>query len=225
MNQWLYLLLNIGSFSIPFLYSFHPKMRFIQNWKAILSSTTIIAFIFIIWDVIFVKMGIWGFNKDYHLPLYILGLPLEEWLFFFCIPYASLFIYFSLEYYFPKLTLSKKTVDIIHFLLVAVGLLLLLKGWDRWYTRIDMIFFIISLMITKKYLNRFLLAFLVILIPFFVVNGILTGTGLPEPVVWYHSQEFLGMRIGTIPSEDVFYAFSMLYANLVLYHYFKKRFF
>jgi lycopene cyclase domain-containing protein len=199
-------------------------MRFIQNWKAILCSTTIIAFIFIIWDAIFVKMGIWGFNQDYHLPLHILGLPLEEWLFFFCIPYASLFIYFSLEYYFPKLILSKKTVDIVHFLLVAVGLFLLLKGWDKWYTRIDMIFFIISLMITKRYLNRFLLAFLVILIPFFVVNGILTGTGLPEPVVWYHSKEFLGMRIGTIPFEDVFYAFSMLYSNLVLFHYFKKRF-
>jgi lycopene cyclase domain-containing protein len=62
------------------------------------------------------------------------------------------------------------------------------------------------------------------LIPFFIVNGILTGSFIHQEVVWYNNAENLGIRLFTVPVEDAFYAFSMLFANLILIEKFKKVF-
>ena len=52
--------------------------------------------IYIIWDILFTYLGVWGFNNKYLIGYNIFNLPLEEWLFFICIPYASLFIHYSI---------------------------------------------------------------------------------------------------------------------------------
>jgi lycopene cyclase domain-containing protein len=62
------------------------------------------------------------------------------------------------------------------------------------------------------------------LIPFFIVNGILTGSFIEGEVVWYNNNENLGIRILTIPIEDIVYAFNMLYSSLILIAYFKVKF-
>jgi lycopene cyclase domain-containing protein len=58
-------------------------------------------------------------------------------------------------------------------------------------------------------MDRVFTVYLLLLIPFFIVNGILTGTGLEEPVVWYNDEENLGIRLLTIPVEDVVYGFEL----------------
>ena len=57
----------------------------------------------------------------------------------------------------------------------------------------------------------------VLLLPFFIVNGILTGTGLDSPVVWYNDNENLGLRVLTIPVEDIFYGMELIFLNLLIY--------
>ena len=204
--MFLYLLLNIGAVSIPFLYSFEKKMRFIQHWKAVLLSLTIIASIFLVWDAIFTANGVWGFNPNYHLNMLLLGMPIEEWLFFFCIPYASIFIHYSLAYFKPTILLSEKATRFITLLFIVSLLPVTIIHSDKAYTLVNYTLLIFILAIGLRYgisiLRRFYIAFLVILIPFFIVNGILTGTGIEAPVVWYNDAENLGIRLGTIPIED-----------------------
>ena len=224
--MYLYLLLNIGSFSIPFLYSFHKKMNFIKQWKSVFVSIFLVATFFIIWDVLFTKNGIWGFNAAYHLPFKIVGLPIDEMLFFICIPYASIFIHYSLAYFNPEVLLSDKMVKIISIFFLTVVSITLFFNIDKWYTLINYTLLLFTLLMGmiygKEILKRFYIAFALILIPFFIVNGILTGSFISEPVVWYNNAENLGIRLFTIPIEDIGYAFNMLFWVIFLNERFKK---
>ena len=65
--------------------------------------------------------------------------------------------------------------------------------------------------------------FLVSLIPFFLVNGFLTGS-YSEPIVIYNSDEIINFRILNIPIEDFFYSFSMISLTLIVYDSLIKRF-
>ncbi|MCH2033082.1 MAG: lycopene cyclase domain-containing protein [Tenacibaculum sp.] len=224
---YLYLFLNLGSLSIPLLYSFEKNMRFIKHWKAVLLSLTIVATVFLVWDAIFTQNRVWGFNPDYHLPYLLFGMPIEEWMFFFCIPYASIFIHYSLEYFKPNFLIPKDITRAITVTVISTLIPILFFNWGKAYTTVNYSFLIVLLVISLfyglEYLRRFYIAFLIILIPFFIVNGILTGTGLEEPVVWYNNDENLGIRLLTIPIEDIGYAFTMLFGNVFLIEKFKKK--
>lgn len=64
----------------------------------------------------------------------------------------------------------------------------------------------------------------VLLIPIFIVNGILTGTGLESPVVWYDNNENLGLRLTTNPFEDVIYGFELLLLNVLFFDYYNDKY-
>ena len=223
----LYLFLNIASFLIPFLYSFENKMKYIRRWKAVFFSIIITAVFFIIWDIIFTKIGVWSFNPRYHSGIEFFDLPIEECLFFICIPYASIFIHFAFHYFYPKVSLSNKTVQIIYWILIIVLLPTIVLHYDKWYTVVNYSLLVLILTYTvfkvHNVLNTFFITFLIILVPFALVNGILTGSFIDEPVVSYNNNENLGIRLGTIPVEDIGYAFTMLLMSLVLITKIEKK--
>lgn len=219
----LYLWLNIGSISIPLLYSFHPKLQLYKKFHWLLLSLMLTMGVFIPWDVIFTINGVWGFNSDYFLGVEILSLPFEEWLFFICIPFACVFTHYAVLLYFPNLKLKKVTTKAISISLVLILFVLALVNYDKWYTLVNFSLAIPLTWLVYKYnpqlLQHFLLTFLVMLIPFFIVNGVLTGSWIDNQVVWYNDAENLGIRIGTIPLEDSIYAYSMILMNLFFFEY------
>ena len=218
--MYLYLFLNISSFSIPFLYSFEKKMRFIRRWKSVFSSIIIVAIPFIIWDVIFTKNGVWGFNELYHLNIIVFELPLEEVLFFICIPYASIFTHYAFIHFFKDIKLPSNGTRTVSIMFLIFSVLVLISNYPKEYTTLTFIVFIglltYSLIVRDEILSRFYITFVIILIPFFLVNGILTGSFIQDEVVWYNNSENMGFRIRTIPLEDIFYAFNLLYLNLIV---------
>lgn len=223
----LYLWLNIGSISIPFIYSFHPRLQLYKKFHWLLISLMITMAVFIPWDVIFTINGIWGFNPDYFLNTKILSLPLEEWLFFICIPFACVFTHYALLLYFPKMKLGENSSKSIAVGLMLTLVFVLIFNYDKWYTLVNFSLAIPLTLIVLKYnpklLQHFFLTFLVMLIPFFIVNGVLTGSWIENQVVWYNNAENLGIRMGTIPIEDSIYAYSMILMSLFFFELLSSR--
>ena len=108
---------------------------------------------------------------------------------------------------------------------IMLSAILLLSGlyfYGRLYTSVTFISLALLLLILKfalkaEFLPKLLRIYPILLIPFFIVNGILTGTGIESPVVWYNNDENLGIRLLTIPVEDVFYGFELILLNVFLY--------
>lgn len=228
MNQkYLYLAIDFFSILFPFIFSFYAKYNFSKKWMFLFPSIVIPALFFIVWDEWFTQMGVWGFNPVYLTGIYWLSLPIEEILFFVCIPYACVFTYEAVNYLI-EWRMSKKHQDLVTDILAGMLFLLAVIYFDRWYTSVTFILTSIYLNLHRwvwksDYLGKFYFAFLFILIPFFIVNGLLTGTGIEDQVVWYNNTENLGIRMGTIPVEDTFYGMLLLLMNVSLFEYLQKK--
>mgnify|MGYP001197965924 FL=1 len=219
------------SFLIPFLFSFHPKINFYKKWSAFFTANFFVSVPFLIWDEIFVRLDVWGFNSKHLSGLSIFSLPIEEILFFIVIPYCCVFTYEVLSIFFAKFIFNTKKINLILGIILLVSSIFLFDRLYSFYTFFFLSLILISLyFFNKKFLKDFYLTYLLITITFFIiVNGILTGgmTGgfLNQPPVWYNNSENLNIRFWTIPVEDFFYSFLLLLTNIWLYEVFKKRFY
>ncbi|SFS68090.1 lycopene cyclase domain-containing protein [Zhouia amylolytica] len=218
----LYLILDLGSMAIPFIFSFHSKIKFNRYFKSVFLGIALTMAIFIPWDVYFTQHGFWGFNDQYLIGKRLLGLPIEEWLFFICIPFACIFTHFCLTKFYPGIKLSSNTTRNLTIGIIIISAILCLLNTSRAYTFTNYLYAVILLSFTlikfPTILQQFYLTFIVILLPFFVVNGLLTGSAIESQVVWYNNEENLGIRLLTIPVEDIMYAFTMLLTCYIPVH-------
>jgi lycopene cyclase domain-containing protein len=202
-------------------------MRFIQFFKPLSLAILLSAIPYLIWDVLFTQHGVWGFNPEYYLGVKILGMPMEEWMFFYCIPYACIFSHYAINYFKPHWVLSDKLTKPLTFFLIVGSILLAFLHTDKLYTSINFfalaLVLILGLRFNLKAVQQFYISFLFILFPFLLVNGILTGSFTENQVVWYNNAENLGIRIFTIPIEDFGYAFSLLFLSVLLFEFLKHK--
>jgi lycopene cyclase domain-containing protein len=226
-DRYLYLLINLASVAIPLLASFYPKAAFYKEWKHVFIAIVLPAIPFLIWDEIFTQSGFWGFNEQYITGIMLGSLPLEEVLFFICIPYACLFTYFVVRHqiqnanYIPNQELISFALII---LLLITGLLFLEKAYTG-ITFLGLSFYLafLTLKLQVRYLGYFYTMFLIILVPFFFVDSVLTGSLIEDEIVWYNDTATVGLRLGTIPVEDVFYAMLLLLMNVSVFEWLQSR--
>lgn len=221
MERYIYLGLLLFTLSFPLVRSFEPRLRFWRTWPGLFTGIAVMCAVFIPWDIAFTRLGVWGFNPRYLAGPALWGLPLEEWSFFVVTPYACLFIHEALRHFVRRDVLGPVARPL---LLVLAGVLLLvgLLHLDRLYTSITFLglagmLLLLIVWLRVEWLGRFLLTYAVSFVPFSLVNGVLTGWLLQEPVVWYNDAQNLGLRLNTIPVEDSMYL--MLYLLIVtLFH-------
>jgi lycopene cyclase domain-containing protein len=223
----LYLIINIASVAVPLLFSFHPRLKVYQHWGKLFPGLFIAGAIFVAWDVVFTHWGVWGFNPRYINGATLFNLPIEEVLFFFCIPYACLFSYICLNQLLNLAWTDKfGTVLTWGFILLFAGIAIAFP--TRLYSSVTSGaaagFLLIHLLwFRTAWLGRFYYCWTVMLLPFFIVNGILTGSFIEEEVVWYNNAENLGLRMGTIPVEDFAYGMLLLLIAVTVYEKLNSR--
>lgn len=192
------------------------------------------ALFFLLWDELKTSAGVWSFSDDYITGIKLSSLPLEEVLFFFVVPYCCVFIYECVVCYFPSV--KHKAWGNAVLAIMGVGFFIAaLFTYGKAYTFYTSLFnamFIAALFLFQKWfrgfnVTAFLVSYLIVVIPFLVVNGLLTGI----PVVLYNDAENLGLRIfpflpwplNNIPVEDIFYGMLLILMNVTLFERMRHR--
>ena len=247
----LYLMIILLTLFVPLIRSFESQIKYIKKWKYVFISSLCTAIFFIYWDIKFTQNGYWGFNPDYLIGLNVLGLPLEEVLFFFVVPFSCIFLYETFLLYVGKFgfnfilgtsdqskihsQVSKKSIQLSAFLnplfftVYCIALEIYWKYMPKQsYTKFVLLGLVIlwSLFQFKffnKSFKKYLIVYLIFLVPFYLVNGVLTGSITPEPIVWYNEVRFSGVRVGTIPLEDHLYMFLHLISTIMIYDFLKTK--
>lgn len=231
--SWYYLLINLGSIAVPFLLSFDNRVAFYKKWKAFWPANLITLAFFVVWDIFFTKEGIWGFNDTYLLGFDLFGLPIEEWLFFICIPYACVFLYETLLTYIPGdpfKKVGKPAIVIVALLCIALMSIYTMRLYTSFTALFTLLGLLLLLRTGAKWFGRFILAYLVILIPFIIANGLLTGiefwhydllnsnvSGIADQIVWYNNDHNLRFRVFSVPLDDFLYGFLLIGMNIAIY--------
>jgi len=220
-TQWAYFYLHLFTFLPVFALSFDKNVHYYRKWKPLLPAILLVGALFIAWDVFFTAQGVWNFNERYFADIRLLHLPVEEWLFFLTVPFACVFIYECLNFYIKKDLLASAErwlTPLMGFGFLAVGLIY----WGHLYTSTTFLLtggFVLYhwLFLDGSYRSRFYLSYLVALLPFLLVNGVLTGGYTEQPIVLYNPEEYLGIRITSVPLDDSAYGFLLLFGIVTLF--------
>ena len=220
-THYTYLILNLACIFFPFILSFDKKIAYYKLWKPLFIGILISAAFFIIWDILFTKLGVWSFNPTYIIGIYIFNLPIEEILFFITVPYACIFIYEVVNGYTKRDVIGcGKPYSVV---ISVICLVLIILFHDKTYTLVNASICLIMLLYAafiykSQNLGRFFLAYFISLIPFLICNGLLTAL----PVVIYNNHENMNLRLFTIPLEDTLYGLSLMLIPILIMDYFKK---
>jgi lycopene cyclase domain-containing protein len=176
-----------------------------------------------VWDYLKTKHGVWQFNEEYIIGLKFFGLPVEEYLFFFTVPYACTFIYEAVLLFLKKRMLPNVIQSIIRIISVA-SILISPFFFDKAYTFSvlfigGVVFLYTSYAFGIERLEKFLITYIISIFPMLLVNGVLTAL----PVVIYNNAQNINLRLGTIPVEDFLYSAILLVMNIGLYEWQKSR--
>lgn len=224
-DAYMYLLLDAFTIIGPLALSFDKKVAYYKDWKYLLPSLLAVSFFYLVWDIWFTQIQVWEFNFQYLLGPTLYNLPIEEYAFFFVVPFSCVFIYRCLQAYFPLIKLPPQA---LYYGMLAIALVLTFAFWGKLYTTVTFGLISVSMIALRfsslwetilSYFNHLWLAWAVSMIPMFFVNGKLTGL----PVLIYNNAENMLVRIGTIPFEDFFYNFLYIFWIVILFEYRKSK--
>jgi isorenieratene synthase len=218
-----YLLFDLIVLAGPLVCSFFPVTRFTHRFAAAAIALLAAAPAFVLWDIL-VTGRHWDFNPKYVLPLRIAGIPLEEWLFFFTVPFACLYTW---ELVFKPWRGAREQPPAWLYssfgLLIPIGAALWWQGLE--YTALVCFALAIAASIdvaldTKLWGHSRFFGFFVMVNAFTLVfNGYLTA----RPVVLYDAAYQLDLRIYTIPIEDFGFGWALVWIATSVFESVKAR--
>jgi lycopene cyclase domain-containing protein len=224
-----YLILNIVIILFPFILSFEKRISFYKRWKALLISILSVGALFIFWDELFSGAHYWAFNDDFITGLMIMDLPIEELLFFITVPYACLFSYEVIVYFFKD-----HKMQLNGWIPITIGIGLIIFGmifYQQYYTLVvSMVTGSVLILLGTRWIelvrsSNFWIYTIVTFLLFLIFNTLLTSL----PIVTYNSSMIMGGQdnwdggLYTIRVEDILYNFSMLTLYLIIYLWFRKE--
>ncbi|AMQ01543.1 hypothetical protein AY601_4714 [Pedobacter cryoconitis] len=221
--NYTYLLINLALLLLPVLLFSIRQLNFTDNSKFIILAVLISVFAFSIPTEFMTQLKVIVFNPPYLSGMTLWQLPVEELLLLFLLPLSGIAVYLFLNHRFPDNGPEKYSLAFSNIML-GVCIAMLYFGHQKLYTLFTFsILFVFILYIeyvnSIRFMYRFYRAFLVTLIPFYIVYGVLANL----PVLQYNSAETLNFNQFNIPFETPFYFMGMLLLSIYLFEFFKLR--
>ncbi len=201
-----FLLIDAGMLAALLTFLIAGRKIYGVRWKSALPAALLTATVFVAFEIFFVHSGIRWFNADRVLPFRLLGLPLEDWLFFLT---ASFFCHFAgifAEIRFPTPTGASKNGRVL-LQLSGILLLLCLLNYHRTYSFLCFggggLCLVATYVLNRKFNwiapERLILTYGICILPVLIVDLTLTAS----QVVMFNEAEITGLRLYTIPLEDL----------------------
>lgn len=186
-----------------------------QDWLRLLQVFVFVSVPFVLLDALSHDRGWWAYNPHFITGVRLGGLPLEEIMFFFVIPFACLYLYSAAVRAAKDSPIRRRLLwrGVLGLCMAASLALVLLQPKER--TVVDaVLFIIIATMAMVRPPTRIGALWLTVIVGLFLlVNTALTAL----PIVTYDRAFGSVYRLGTIPLEDVLYNFSFLYLSLLVW--------
>lgn len=186
-----------------------------QDWLRLLQVFVFVSVPFVLLDVLSHDRGWWAYNSHFITGVRLGGLPLEEIMFFFVIPFACLYLYSAAVRAAKDSPIGLRWLwrVVLGVFTVASMALAVIQPEER--TIVDVVLFtVVATVATVRPPTRIGALWLTVVVGLFlVVNTVLTAL----PIVTYDPVFGSAYRLGTIPLEDVLYNFSFLYLALLVW--------
>lgn len=224
LKNFIFLALILASVALPLVKSFDKSIQWGKKLKYLLPAIVVTSAFFILWDINFTEARIWTFNPSFTLGKEIKGIPVEEWLFFPVILYSILWVY---EWVKVKINRYDYTNPLLAGSLLLIVAFALISYFYRQqiYTFIAFLFsgvflaYVVFRKLLKPNITSFYISYIILLIPFLILYGVLTSL----PLIEYHPAHILNLRVLTIPVEDFTFFFLMLLMSTSIYEFLKLR--
>lgn len=222
-NYWYLLILFVMAAVTMFLFV-KKTIVFFTELKYMIPAIIFSGAIFILLNIRLLETGIISFNSNYLTGKNLLNLPIEEWLFLLLISLFSFSVYILVNVNFANF--EKPNL----FLAISV-ILLLVFGFEAWYSRQKLVPFFIFFLLTiyfgytifrnrfKMHLSKFYVSYGIAVVPFFLFKGILYTL----PVILYNDEHILGIRLFSVPIEEFGFFFLLMLINITIFEYLRDH--
>lgn len=223
MIKFASLFLALGLIVFPFVLHLDRKIFNKETFKATLSASLISGFIFCTITLAMRLAGLLLFNVDKSMGLALREIPLEQYLLNFSFAFAGLGLYQYLNVRFPKNDLQKYSLALSN-LLLGLSVAFMFFGYPKWYTlstfvTLAIVLFLIEYVGVLRFMYRAYRAFLVLLLPFYLVYGILFWNG----ILSVNETQLTGMFVAKVPIESHFLALSMLLVSVYSFEFLMRK--
>lgn len=221
--KFTFLLLTLGLLVLPLIFHFDKKIFKDGNFKAALGASLISAIIFSTISVVLQLLGIVTFDAGNTVGVVFKEIPLEQYLLNFSFSFTVISLFQYLNVRFPGNDLQKYSLALSN-LLLGLCVAFLFFGYPKWYTLSTFILLLVLLFLIEyvgklRFMYRAYRAFLVMLIPFYLVYGFIFWNEL----ILVAKSQLTGMYVAKIPIENHFIALSTVLVSIYMFEFFKSK--
>lgn len=223
--KYLFLLIDLFNIPVAVIFSFLDKYSGGSGGKKFLSPVIISGTLFTLIGSYFTFLGVWQVSSNYTTGWHIGNLPVEEALYFFCIPFPLLFCFDYLTGRAKGPVKRWRGVDLAFiFCLANAAVFFSHKIFGFFVFALLASLLIIAKVIARvKWLSKFYMTCLYSFFPLLVIDNLLIGSLSGKPIIIFNNLAIIGIRIYSVPVEMIFYNMVLILVNLLLYAHFTQK--